>query len=158
MITNRLCVIAWITFALSASTVVSAQDIGQQIDIYYGHSENHDIRIKMLRIGEPEKEEVLIQISGIDDPISNHIFKYKKEWQNSDKRLNCYQYVTHDVPGHQRYAVFHSEHNGSGNIYKIFLVNMPMNPIYVEPAMYSENLDPVFMYNQYLYQLKNEKP
>jgi hypothetical protein len=70
---------------------VSAQDIGAQIEIYYGQHASHDIRVKMLRIGSTENEEVLTQISGIDDPISNHIYKYKQEWQNSDKRLNCYQ-------------------------------------------------------------------
>ncbi|RAW02218.1 hypothetical protein [Pseudochryseolinea flava] len=143
-------------FVARTAQPLFAQEVGTKIEIFYGNFEGKDVRVKILRVNEVEKEEFLIQVSGVDDPINNIIYKYKKEWQNADKRLNRYLYATRDIPGHAHYALFHSE-NTNHQVYKVFLINMPMKPILVEPSGYDENLDPVFMYNQYIDQQQTLK-
>lgn len=133
-----------------------AQETGKYIEQYEGTVGARTFTVKVLRIGDKENEEVLIQISGVDDPLDGHIYKYKKEWQSNDKRSNKYLYVTNQIPGKERFATLHSDNNYGQQVFKVFLIDAPMDAIYIYPKEYQENLDPNFMYGRYLQQ--QEKP
>ncbi len=70
-------------------TMSFAQELGSTIKIFYGTTDGQEVKVKILRLGEFSQEEFLIQVSGVDDPINNHIYKYKREWQTSDKKTTC---------------------------------------------------------------------
>lgn len=129
-----------------------AQETGKYIEQYEGTVGARTFTVKVLRIGEKENEEVLIQIAGVDDPLDGRIYKYKKEWQNSQKRNNMYLYVTHQIPGKERFSTLHSDNNYGRQVLKVFLIDTPLEAIYIYPKAYQENLDPNFMYGQYLQQ------
>jgi hypothetical protein len=128
------------------------QETGKYIEQYEGTIGARTFTVKVLRIGEKENEEVLIQIIGVDDPLDGQIYKYKKEWQSSEKRNNRYIYVTKQIPGKERFAALHSDNNYGRQVFKVFLMDTPMEAIYIYPKAYQENLDPNFMYSQYLQQ------
>lgn len=131
---------------------ISAQETGKYIEQYEGTVGARTFSVKVLRIGDKENEEVLIQITGVDDPLDGRIYKYKKEWQSSDKRSNKYLYVTNQIPGKERFSTLHSDNNYGRQIFKVFLMDAPMEAIYIYPKAYQDNLDPNFMYGQYLQQ------
>lgn len=133
---------------------IQAQEIGKYVEQYEGRLGARTFEIKLLRIGEKSNEDVLIQVSGVDDPIDRYIYKYKKEWQSSEKRLNKYKYATTQIPGKEKFSLFHSDNYYGSQIFKVYLIDNPMEAIEVYPKEYQENLDPNFMYEQYLQQLK----
>lgn len=139
------------------STEIQAQELGQYIEQYEGRKGARTFRIKLLRIGEKENEEMLIQISGVDDPLNGKIYKYKKEWQRSEKRFKNYQYVTNQIPEKDRYALFHSNTQYGSQVLKIYLMDDPSEAISIYPSEYQKNLDPLFMYDQYKRQMEEEK-
>lgn len=129
-------------------TSVNAQELGMYIEQYEGQSGTRTFEVKLLRIGEKSNEEVLMKVSGVDDPLNGQIYKYKKEWQSSAKHLEQYIYVTTQVPGKERIATFHADKQS----FKVYLLDEPMKAISIYPAQYQSNLDPNFMYEQYLQQ------
>lgn len=135
----------------------SGQKIGRYIEQYEGRQGARTFKIKILRIGEKANEEVLIQISGVDDPLDGQIYKYKKEWQSSEKRLNRYKYVTEQIPGKERFSTLHSENNYGQQVMKVYLIDSPMEATYIYPKEYQEDLDPNFMYGQYQQQQEKVK-
>lgn len=148
---TKLPLLILIAYFLPALNI-NAQEIGKYIEQYEGTSGTRTFTVKVLRIGEKANEEVLIQISGVDDPLDGHIYKYKKEWQSSDKRSNKYLYVTDQIPNKKRFATLHSDNNYGHQVFKVFLIDAPMDPIYIYPKEYQENLDPNFMHGRYLQQ------
>jgi hypothetical protein len=134
---------------------IQAQEIGKYVEQYEGRLGARTFKIKLLRIGEKSNEEVLIQVSGVDDPIDGYIYKYKKEWQRSETRLNKYKYATAQIPGKEKFSLFHSDNYYGSQIFKVYLIDNPMEAIDIHPMEYQENLDPNFMYEQYLQQLKS---
>ena len=134
----------------------SAQELGKYIEQYEGQIGAHTFTVKILRFGEKSNEEILLQVSGVDDPLDGKIYKYKKEWQSSEKRFNKYKYVTTQVPGKERFSTFHSDTSYGSQVFKIYLVDSPMDAIEIYPSSYQENLDPNFMYEQYIQQQKEE--
>ncbi|WP_375577964.1 hypothetical protein ABWH96_13020 [Marivirga tractuosa] len=142
--------------SLFLSTKIQAQELGKYIEQYEGKKGARTFRIKLLRIGEKENEEMLIQISGVDDPLDGKIYKYKKEWQRSEKRFKDYQYVTTQIPGKDRYALFHSNTQYGNQVLKVYLMDDPSEPISIYPSDYQKNLDPLFMYDQYKRQMEKE--
>lgn len=142
-------------FSLSSIHVQDQNpELGRYIDQYEGRAGARKLEVKVLRVGKKENEEVLIKVTGVDDPLDGQIFKYKKEWQSSDKHQNKYIYVTDQVPGKDRIATFHSDYSYGGQVLKVFLLDALYDPIYIYPKDYQENLDPNFMYAQYLEQQK----
>lgn len=131
-----------------------AQETGKYIEQYEGTVGARTFTVKVLRIGDKDNEEVLIQVVGVDDPLDGQIYKYRKEWQSSEKRNNRYLYVTNQIPGKERFATLHSDNNYGRQVFKVFLMDAPMEAIYIYPKAYQENLDPSFMYSQYLQQLE----
>lgn len=152
---TKLPLLILMAYCLSVLNL-NAQEIGKYIEQYEGTVATRAFTVKVLRIGEKANEEVLIQVSGVDDPLDGQIYKYKKEWQSSDKRSNKYLYVTNQIPGKERFATLHSDNNYGQQVFKVFLIDAPMNAIYIYPKEYQENLDPNFMYGRYLQQ--QEKP
>ena len=132
----------------------NAQEIGKYIEQFEGQFGARTFKIKVLRIGEKSNEEVLIQVSGVDDPIDGHIYKYKKEWQSSEKRFNKYKYATTQVPDKEKFSLLHSDDYYGSQIFKVYLLDTPMEAIEIYPMAYQEDLDPNFMYQQYLTQQK----
>lgn len=130
----------------------TAQELGPYIEQYEGQKGARTFKIKLLRIGPKSNEEVLIQISGVDDPLNGHIYRYKKEWLSSEKRLNRYMYVTTEIADKEKFATFHSDRQYGNQVFKVFLMDDPMEAIYVYPMNYQEDLDPQVMYSQYLQQ------
>jgi hypothetical protein len=138
------------------SKEIQAQELGKYIEQYEGRKGARTFRVKLLRIGEKENEEVLIQISGVDDPISGKIYKYKKEWQRSEKRFKNYQYVTTQIPDKERFATLHSNTQYGQQVLKVYLMDDPSEAISIYPTDYQKNLDPLFMYDQYKRQMEKE--
>lgn len=132
----------------------NAQEIGKYIEQFEGQFGTTTFKIKVLRIGEKSNEEVLIQVSGVDDPIDGKIYKYKKEWQSSEKRFKKYQYMTTQVPDKEKFSLLHSDSYYGSQIFKVYLLDMPMEAIEIYPMAYQEDLDPNFMYQQYITQQK----
>ncbi len=132
----------------------TAQEIGYYIEQYEGHFNGKIIKVKILRIGEKLNEEVLIQLSGVDDPVDSLIYKYKKLWKNSEKRFNEYAYVTRQIPGLEKFSLFHSESRSGTQVFTIYLTNRPDIPIEIYPTIQQEDLDPENMFDRYLEQLK----
>jgi hypothetical protein len=135
----------------------NAQELGKNIEQYEGRLGAAVIRVNILRIGDKANEEVLIKVTGADDPINGHIYKYKKEWQNSEKRFNLYKYVTTEIPGRERFSTLHSVNSYGSQEFRIYLLDDDMKAITIYPLEYQENLDPNFMYQQYLEQLEKRK-
>ncbi|WKK74458.2 hypothetical protein QYS49_22345 [Marivirga salinae] len=143
--------------SLFHSVEIKAQELGKYIEQYEGRKGARTFRVKLLRIGEKENEEVLIQISGVDDPISGKIYKYKKEWQRSEKRFKNYQYVTTQIPDKERFATLHSNTQYGSQVLKVYLIDNPSEAISIYPTEYQKNLDPLFMYDQYKRQMEEVK-
>ena len=131
---------------------LSAQEIGKYIEQYEGHIGTKPIKINLLRIGKKANNEVLIQVKGVDDPIDSLIFKYKREWKEGEKRLDAYEYVTNQIPGHNSFSVFHSDSYLGKQVFYIILTNDPGEAIEIYPTSRPEDLDPKLMYRQYLEQ------
>lgn len=132
----------------------SAQEIGDYIEQFEGRIGGHSFKIKLLRIGEKTDEEVLIQVSGVDDPVDGFIYKCKKEWKNREKSLNKYRYATTQIPGKEKFNLFHSDSFYGRQLFAIYLTNAPRKAIEVYPTTQQEDLDPLAMYRQYLDQQK----
>lgn len=149
---KKIITLSVLVTCLFLGFTLHAQETGKYIEQYEGTLGARTFTVKVLRIGEKENEEVLIQIIGVDDPLDGHIYKYKKEWQSSERRNNRYLYVTNQIPGKERFATLHSDNNYGRQVFKVFLMDAPMEAIYIYPKAYQENLDPNFMYSQYLQQ------
>jgi len=139
------------------STEIHAQELGKYIEQYEGRKEARNFSIKLLRIGEKENEEMLIQISGVDDALDGKIYKYKKEWQRSEKRFKDYKYVTTQILEKENYALFHSNTQYGSQVLKVYLMDNPSRAISVYPSDYQRNLDPLFMYDQYKRQMEEQE-
>jgi len=142
---------------LFLSTEIKAQELGKYIEQYEGKKGARTFRIKLLRIGKKENEEMLIQVSGVDDPLDGKIYKYKKEWQRSEKRFKDYHYVTSQIPEKERYALFHSNTQYGSQVLKVYLMDDPSGAISIYPSDYQRNLDPLFMYDQYKRQMEKQE-
>lgn len=129
-----------------------AQELGKYIEQFEGKNGATPFKVKLLRIGSKDKEEVLIQFSGVDDPLNGKIYRYKKVWLNKEKRFNKYQYVTDQIPGKKEFASVFSDNEYGEQIFKVFLLDNPTKEITIHPKTYQENLDPNFMYEEYLRQ------
>ena len=125
-------------------------ELGRYIEQYEGQVGSNPFTVKVLRIGKKIDEQFLIQISGVDDEMDGKIYKYKKEWQNSDKSLHKYIYVTNEIPGIERYGFFHSNSDGWGQkLITIYLYDNQEVPIQIFHKENPDNLDPNYMYSQY---------
>ena len=152
MKTIQVFITTFIGVLILYPSLCPAQEIGPYIEQYESRYGTSAIKIKLLRIGNKTDEEVLIQVLGVEDPLNNLIYKYKKQWKDRDKRVNEYKYVTKQVPGKESFSVFHSESSLGRQVFKIFLSNEPKNAIEIYPASHPKDLDPREMYEQYLEQ------
>ena len=146
--------ILFICFSLLilAPSNISAQEIGNYVEQYEGHTGTKLIKVNLLRIGKKSNNEVLIRVTGVDDPIDSLIFKYKKKWKQLEKRLHSYEYVTTQIPGDTSFSVFHSDSYLGKQVFYILLPNDPDEAIEIYPTSHPEDLDPKVMYRQYLEQ------
>ena len=135
-----------------APSNISAQEIGNYIEQYEGYVGTSVIKVNLLRIGKKSNNEVLIQVTGVDDPIDSLIFKYKREWKQGEKRLHAYEYVTTQIPGNTSFSVFHSDSYLGKQVFYILLTDDPGEAIEIYPTSHPEDLDPKVMYRQYLEQ------
>ncbi len=135
--------------------MVRSQELGKYVEQYTGYHGSIPFTVKVLRIGEKANEEALIQISGVDDTLDGKIYKYKKEWQNSDTSLNKFIYVTNEIPGEVWYGILHSDSNWGNQTLTVYLYDTAETAIRIWPKETPVNLDPYFMYTNYRKQLEH---
>ncbi len=134
--------------------MLNRETLGRNVDQYEGLDGGQTFTVKILRIGEKANEEVLIEFIGVDDALDGKVYRCKKEWQNSDKSLQKFIYVTNELPDGERFGLFHSNSNWGDLSTNVFLYENPEVPIAVFPRRFPSNLDPNFMYNKYIKQNK----
>lgn len=134
-----------------------SQDLGMYVEQFEGKSESGTFLIELLRIGKEGSGEMLIRISGVDDPLNEQIYKYRKVWENNEERLKTYKYVTNEIPGTEIHTSFQSENEYGDQVFKLYLLNSPDEAIAVAPSTQPKNLNPDTIYAEYIEQKKKRK-
>ncbi|PTB97398.1 hypothetical protein C9994_03155 [Marivirga lumbricoides] len=134
-----------------------AQKLGAYVEQFECKVGSRDLKVELLKIGEVDTEEMLIRISGVDDPLNEQIYRYKKVGKNTKERLKEYEYVTYQIPGNGKHTAFKSENEFDEQVFKVYLIAKPEESFQVYPAGSPVNLEPKVIYEEYLRQREMRK-
>lgn len=127
-----------------------SQELGMYVEQFEAKSDSGTFQIELLRIGRKGNGEMLIRISGVDDPLNEQIYKYRKVWENNEERLKTYKYVTVEIPDIDIHSTFQSENEYGDQVFKVYLLNSAHEAISVSPSSHPRNLNPSALYKEYI--------